>query len=80
MVDLIMQSSFPRWSPSKNNIHLDKITMVDLIMQSSFPRLPEVSLLQVVTATNGGVFRLSMAELEDVGGEGKSAKGKRGHP
>ena len=30
--------------------------------------------------TIGGVVRLSVAELEDEGGEGRSAKGKRGHP
>ena len=40
----------------------------------------EVSLLVAELRAIGGVIRLSMVELEDEGGEGESAKGKRGTP
>ena len=41
------QGAGGQWSPSKNNILLDKIVMVVLIMQSFLTRWSEVSLLQV---------------------------------
>ena len=49
-------------------------------VQSSYPRWSEVSLLVAELRAIGGVIRLSMVELEDEGGEGESAKGKRGTP
>ena len=39
-----------------------------------------MSLLVAELRAIGGVIRLSMVELEDEGGEGESAKGKRGTP
>ena len=49
-------------------------------VQSSILRWSEVSLLVAELRASGGVIRLSMVELEDEGGEGESAKGKRGTP
>ena len=55
--------------------------MEDVVIIAVFLlRWSEVSLLVAKLRAIGGVNRLSMVELEDEGGEGESAKGKRGTP
>ena len=59
---------------------LDEISLDVNIIAVFLLRWSEVSLLVAELRAIGGVIRLSMVELEDEGGEGESAKGKRGTP
>ena len=70
-----------RWSPFQVNISWTRpLGSSSSSVQSSNLRWSEVSLLLAELRAIGGVNRLSMVELEDEGGEGESAKGKRGTP